>query len=64
MRFIARSDVTTNASGEKTPQAGGFTAFATEVAQRISPTLKELEPLSAADAAQWVEYWSAVGMFE
>jgi hypothetical protein len=44
------------ASGEMLSEASGFTAFATGVAQ--------LEPLSAADAAQWVKYWSALGMFQ
>lgn len=42
----------------------GDTPFATDVAQRVSPTMKKLEPLSSADAAQWVDYWVAVGMFQ
>jgi len=63
MRFITRSDIAIRASGELSSEAGGFTSFATGVAQRVSPTVKELEPLSSADAAQWVDYWTAVGMF-
>jgi len=64
MRFIARSDITMRASGKMSSEAGGFTPFATEVAQRVSPTMKELEPLSPADASQWVDYWVEVGMFQ
>lgn len=44
-------------------EVGGLTSFATVVAQRVSPTVKELEPLSSATATQWVDYWEAVGMF-
>ncbi|OAX39503.1 hypothetical protein K503DRAFT_689488, partial [Rhizopogon vinicolor AM-OR11-026] len=57
IRHIAQSDI------GGTPEAGGI-PFATGVAQRVSPTMKELEPLSAADATQWVNYWAAVGMFQ
>ncbi|KAJ8587737.1 NAD(P)-binding protein [Rhizopogon salebrosus TDB-379] len=39
-------------------------AFATGVAQRISPTMRELDPLSSADAALWMDYWASVGMFQ
>jgi hypothetical protein len=63
VRFITQSDIVIRASGEISSEAGGFTPFSTVVAQRISPTMKELDPLSSADAAQWVDYWSAVGMF-
>lgn len=45
-------------------EASDFTPFATDVALHVSPTVKELEPLSSADAAQWVDYWVAVGMLE
>jgi hypothetical protein len=45
-------------------EAGGFMPLSSLVAQRVSPTVKELEPLSSADAEQWVDYWSAAGMFE
>jgi hypothetical protein len=41
-----------------------ISAFATGVAQRISPTMRELDPLSSADAALWVDYWAPVGMFQ
>lgn len=63
MRSITRSDIAIRASGELRAEAGDFTPFATDVAQRVSPTVKELEPLSSADAVQWVDYWAAVGMF-
>lgn len=46
-----------------TEEAVGFTSFATEVAQRVSKTMHTLEPLSAADAARWVDYWVSEGMF-
>jgi len=64
MRSITRSDIDIRASGELSSEAVGFRSFSTEVAQRVSPTLKELEPLSSVDAAQWVAYWEAVGMFQ
>jgi hypothetical protein len=52
IRRIIQSDI------GGTPEAGGI-PFATGVAQRVSPTMKELEPLSATDATQWVNYWAA-----
>jgi hypothetical protein len=64
MRFITRSDTALRASGDLSSEAGGFTPFATGVAQRVSPTVNELEPLSSADAVQWVDYWEAVGMLQ
>jgi len=56
--------MTLRATGEMSSEAGGFTPFATNVAQRVSLTMKELEPLSPADASQWVDYWAEVGMFD
>ena len=44
-------------------EALGFTSFVTEVARRVSKTIRALEPLSAVDAAQWVDYWATAGMF-
>jgi len=64
MRFMTRSDIAIRASGEMSLEAGGLTPFSTTVAQRVSPTVKELEPLSSVDARLWVDYWSAVGMFQ
>jgi hypothetical protein len=64
MRLITRADVVIRASGEMLSEAGGFMPLSSLVAQRVSPTVKELEPLSWADAKQWVDYWSVVGMFE
>ncbi|KAG1857999.1 hypothetical protein C8R48DRAFT_273106 [Suillus tomentosus] len=64
MRFMARSDIATRASGEMGSEAGGVASFATAVAERVSPTMKELKSLSSADAAQWVDYWVAMEMFQ
>lgn len=64
MLSMTRSDITIRASGEMPSEASDFTPFATDVAQHDSPTVKELEPLSSADAVQWVDYWAAVGMFK
>ncbi|KAG2369145.1 hypothetical protein BDR07DRAFT_1477458 [Suillus spraguei] len=63
MRSMARSDIAIRASGEMDSEAGGVTSFATAVAERVSPTMKNLKSLSSADAAQWVHYWVAMGMF-
>ncbi|KAG1870691.1 putative aminoadipate reductase [Suillus subalutaceus] len=64
MRAMGRSDVVIRASGEMNTEAGGLTLFATAVAERASPTMRELKPLSSADAAQWVDYWVDMGMFQ
>lgn len=45
-------------------EAGDVASFATTVAERVSPTMKELKSLSSADAAQWVDYWVAMEMFQ
>jgi hypothetical protein len=67
MHSMTRSDITIRAPGKMPSEAGDFTPFATDVAQHVSPTVKELEPLSSADAVQtvqWVDYWAVVGMFK
>ncbi|KAG1853273.1 putative aminoadipate reductase [Suillus tomentosus] len=64
MRSMARSDIAIRTSGETGSEAGGMTLFATAVAERVSPTMKELKSLSSADATQWVDYWEAMGMFQ
>ncbi|KAG2117013.1 putative aminoadipate reductase [Suillus discolor] len=64
MRSMARSDIAIRASGEMGSEVGGMTLFTTAVAERVSPTMKELKSLSSADAAQWVDYWEAMGMFQ
>ncbi|KAG1750096.1 putative aminoadipate reductase [Suillus lakei] len=43
MRFMTRSDIAIRASGEMCSEAVGFTRFATDVAERVSPTMKEAE---------------------
>ena len=48
---------------ETMDEAVGFTSFVTEVARRVSKTMRELEPFSAGDAVRWVDYWTAAGMF-
>ncbi|KAG1799974.1 putative aminoadipate reductase, partial [Suillus variegatus] len=63
MRSMARSDIAIRASGEMNSEAGGMTSFTTAVAERVSPTMRELKSLPSADAAQWVDYWEAMGMF-
>jgi len=63
MRFITSSDIAIRASGEISLEAGSSTPFSTVVAQRVSSTVKDLEPPSSAAAAQWVDYLKAVEMF-
>ncbi|KAG1761841.1 hypothetical protein EDD22DRAFT_1050951 [Suillus occidentalis] len=60
MRSMTRSDITIRAPGEPS-EASDFTPFATDVALHVSPTVKELEPLSSADAAQWVDLGGLLG---
>jgi hypothetical protein len=64
MRAMARSDSAIRASGEMGTEAGGMNLFATAVAERVSPTMRELKSLSSVDAALWVDYWAATGMFQ
>ncbi|KAG2095134.1 putative aminoadipate reductase [Suillus discolor] len=64
MRSMTQSDIAIRASGEMGSEAGGMTLFTTAVAECVSPTMKELKSLSSADAAQWVDYWEAMGMFQ
>ncbi|KAG9308660.1 putative aminoadipate reductase [Chiua virens] len=64
MRSLAESDVgMRRRSGAEMEEAVGFTRFATDVAQGVSKTMRELKPLSAMDATQWVDYWVSAGMF-
>lgn len=51
-----------DASGNS--EVAGLAMFATNIAQRASKTMRDLMPLSAEDAARWVDYWESVGMFE
>ncbi|KAG2145446.1 uncharacterized protein EDB93DRAFT_1251316 [Suillus bovinus] len=51
-RSVIPSDITIRASSKIPSEAGGFTPFATDVAQHVSPTVKELAPLLSADTAQ------------
>ncbi|KAI6017888.1 hypothetical protein EDC04DRAFT_2607953 [Pisolithus marmoratus] len=37
--------------------------FATDIAERVSKTMKVLPPVSKSDATQWVDYWVSVGWF-
>lgn len=50
MCTMTRSDITIRGILRDASEAGGFTPFATDVVQCVSPTVKELEPLSSADA--------------
>ncbi|KAG1821535.1 uncharacterized protein BJ212DRAFT_903805 [Suillus subaureus] len=47
MRSMAHSDVAIRASGVMDTEAGCMTLFATAVAERVSPTMKELKELSS-----------------
>lgn len=44
-------------------EVAGSARFATDVAQRVSKIMRHLAPLSAVDAARWVDYWESVGLF-
>lgn len=64
MHSMIRSDIMIKASGEMPSEAAGFTPFVADVAQCVSPMVKELDPLLSADAVQWVDHWAAAGMFK
>lgn len=63
MRLLAEGDEAMRRGETGTEEAVGFTSFETEVAQRVSQTMRALEPLSAVDVMRWVDYWESVGMF-
>ncbi|KAH0833861.1 putative aminoadipate reductase [Lanmaoa asiatica] len=44
-------------------EIAGTATLATDVARRVSKTIRHLVPLSAVDATRWVDYWESVGMF-
>ncbi|EJD45598.1 acetyl-CoA synthetase-like protein [Auricularia subglabra TFB-10046 SS5] len=51
--------------GEAGAGIEGFTGFeylATENAQRVSPTLREMQELQSADVEKWVTYWRRSGV--
>ncbi|EIW76897.1 acetyl-CoA synthetase-like protein [Coniophora puteana RWD-64-598 SS2] len=76
MRNLARADTTlrslapssnvdsANVGGADVDvESVGFQPFATTKAQQASKTMRTLAPLTAREAARWVEYWNSVGMF-
>ena len=66
MRTLARGDAAMRRQSSEGASEGvemaGLARFATDVAQRVSKTMRHLAPLSAADAVRWVDYWTSVGM--
>lgn len=42
-------------------EVAGMASCVTTVTECVSPTMKEVKPLSSADVGQWVDYWVAVG---
>ncbi|KAF9238232.1 putative nonribosomal peptide synthetase, partial [Melanogaster broomeanus] len=63
-RTMARSDKGTRACTE-TPtvnmEAGGMTGFSTTKSQLVSKTILEMQPVGAAEACSWVQYWISKG---
>ncbi|KAF9244919.1 putative aminoadipate reductase [Melanogaster broomeanus] len=62
-RALAQQDTMIRQSGRPDAEAVGFTDLMTDTAQRVSKTMRELEPLSPSDVKRWVDYWESVGMF-
>ncbi|KIJ18040.1 hypothetical protein PAXINDRAFT_9124 [Paxillus involutus ATCC 200175] len=62
MRSFGQED-TARRQDRSGAEAVGFTDFTTDVAQRVSRTMRELEPLSPSDVTSWVDYSESVGMF-
>ncbi|KIJ18039.1 hypothetical protein PAXINDRAFT_97557 [Paxillus involutus ATCC 200175] len=63
MRSIAQEDTAIRQSDRYDAEEVGFADFATDVAQRVSKTMRNLKPLSSSDVEKWVDYWESVGMF-
>ena len=64
LSVVARMDDIIRVSGKTDLECGGIPTFVTDAAQEISPTLRDLPPLSSRDFARWVHYWIYEGMFE
>ncbi|KAH7912704.1 acetyl-CoA synthetase-like protein [Hygrophoropsis aurantiaca] len=62
-RKLARSNIEIRASGLMNVEVGGLAAFATDKAQSISPSMRELSPISKGEAEKWVRYWIDSGGF-
>ncbi|KAH7882112.1 putative aminoadipate reductase [Phlebopus sp. FC_14] len=63
IRSLTQEDVAIRQSNRPGQEAAGFTSFATDVAQKVSRTMKELEPITPPDVTRWVDYWESAGMF-
>ncbi|TFK74185.1 putative aminoadipate reductase [Pluteus cervinus] len=56
-RQMAQGGVDVGPEGE----SGGIPQMALEKSCKISPTLRDLKPLTKKDVERWVEYWKSVG---
>ncbi|KAF9238227.1 acetyl-CoA synthetase-like protein [Melanogaster broomeanus] len=63
-RSMARSDEGPRArTGAQTVnlEAGGMASFSTAKSQLVSKTISEMQPVGAAEASSWVQYWISKG---
>ncbi|KAF9238231.1 putative nonribosomal peptide synthetase, partial [Melanogaster broomeanus] len=62
-RSMARSDEGPGAHWAQTVnlEAGGMASFSTAKSQLVSKTISEMQPVGAAEASSWVQYWISKG---
>ena len=63
-RAISEADLEMSRSGRVDAETGGLATFATDKAQSVSRTMRELVPIGAKDVELWVSYWGSVGLFD
>lgn len=66
-RSLAAGDSTLQAleEGEAAErEALGSVKIATDKMQALSPTLRDMPPLTSAEPSRWVAYWSSKGLFQ
>ncbi|KAF8882260.1 male sterility protein-domain-containing protein [Infundibulicybe gibba] len=61
-RVLALAEEATLVSGRRDLEHLGFKSYNTTKSRRISRSLNDLKPLSAADAEKWVQHWHDMGL--
>ncbi|KAF9019777.1 putative nonribosomal peptide synthetase [Rhodocollybia butyracea] len=62
IQLLSHGDKTVEMSGDLLMEMGGIGSFSMEHALKISPRMRNLEPICLADVQMWVKYWIRNGM--
>ena len=63
-RAVSEADLDMSRQGRIDAETGGLATFATDKAQSVSRTIREVAPIGVKDVDLWVSYWSSVGLFD